>query len=193
MLNPPKSPWIVAAMEAVVKTTKRCLKAVVNDRLLHEDALHALLIEIESIVNSRPLTSVSENTNDLEPLTPNHILIGQSSPNTNFANNTENNVSSRTKWKSVQAVANIYWKRWVKKYLPLLKLQNKWTKHRGSLKIGDTIIIEEVNIEQSKWPLARVIKLFYGEDGVARSVKLKTKDSTFHRPVVKLCVLEEET
>ena len=46
MLNPPKSPWIVRAMEAVVKTTKRCLKAVVNDRLLHEDALHALLLEI---------------------------------------------------------------------------------------------------------------------------------------------------
>ena len=108
------------------------MKAVVNDRLLHEEALHALLLEIESIVNSRPLTSVSENTDDLEPLTPNHILIGQSSPNTNFANITENNVSSRTKWKSVQAVANIYWKRWVKKYLPLLKLQNKWTKHRGS-------------------------------------------------------------
>ena len=61
------------------------------------------------------------------------------------------------------------------------------------LKDRNTIIIEEVNIEQSKWPVARVIKLFYGEDGVARSVQLKTKDSTFHRPIVKLCVLEEET
>ena len=136
MLIPPKSPWMVGAMEAVVKITKRCLKAVVNDRLLHEEALHALLLEIESIVNSRPLTSVSENTNDLEPLTPNRILIGQSSPNTNFANITEKNVSSRAKWKSVQAVAKMYWKRWITKYLPLLKLQNKWTKHRGSLKIG---------------------------------------------------------
>ena len=41
-------------MEALVEITKGCLKAVVKDRLLHEDALHTLLLEIESIVNSRP-------------------------------------------------------------------------------------------------------------------------------------------
>ena len=69
------------------------LKAVVKDRLLHEDTLHTLLLEIESIVNSRPLTSVSDNINDLEPLTPNHFLIGRSSPNTNFANITEENLT----------------------------------------------------------------------------------------------------
>ena len=69
------------------------LKAVVKDQLLHEDTLHTLLLEIESIVNSRPLTSVSDNINDLEPLTPNHFLIGRSSPNTNFANITEENLT----------------------------------------------------------------------------------------------------
>ena len=35
-------------MEALVKITKRCLKSVVKDRLLREDALHTLLLEIES-------------------------------------------------------------------------------------------------------------------------------------------------
>ena len=105
VFNPPKN---------LVKIIKRCLKAVVKDRLLHEDALHMLLLEIESIVNSRPLTSVSDDIDDLEPLTPNHFLIGQSSPNTIFANITEKNVNSRTKWKSVQAVTNMYRKRWIK-------------------------------------------------------------------------------
>ena len=76
MFNPPKSPWMGGVMEAFVKITKRCLKAVVKDRLLHEDKLHTLLLKIESIVNSRPLTSVSDNINDLEPVTPNHFLIG---------------------------------------------------------------------------------------------------------------------
>ena len=36
------------------KITKGRLKAVVKDRLLHEDTLHTLLLEIERIVNSRP-------------------------------------------------------------------------------------------------------------------------------------------
>ena len=166
--------------EALVKITKGCLKAVVKCRLLREGALHTLLLEIESIVNSRPLTSFSNDIDDLEPLTPNHFLTGRSSSYTNFANITEKNVNSRTKWKSVQAVTNMYWKRWIKEYLPLLTLRNKWTKHRKNMKIGDIVLIEEDNIKRSKWPLARVIKLFYGKDGVLRSIQLKTKDSTLH-------------
>ena len=97
MFNPPKSPWMGWAMVALVKITKGRLKAVVKDRLLHEDTLHTLLLEIERIVNSRPWTSVSDDIDDLEPLIPNHFLIGRSSPNTNFANITEKNVNSRTK------------------------------------------------------------------------------------------------
>ena len=173
----------------LIKITKSWLK--VKDRLLHEDILHTVLSETDSILNIRPLTSISDNIGDLEPLTPNHFLIGQSSPNKNFANIIEKNVNSHTKWKSVEAVPNIYWKRWIKEYLPLLTLQSKWTKHRENMKIRDIVIIEEDTKEQSKWPLARVTKLFYGEDGVMRSVQLKRKNNTLHRPVTKLCVLEE--
>ena len=78
-----------------------------------------------------------------------------------------------------------------KEYLPLLTFRNKWTKHRENMKIADIVITAENNIERSNWPLAQVIKLFYGKDGVVRSVQLKKKDSTLHRPVAKLCVLEE--
>ena len=87
----------------------------------------------------------------------------------------------------------MYWKLWIKEYLALLTLRNKWTKHRENMKIGGKVIIEEDNRERSKLPLARVIKFFYGKDGVVRSVQLKTKDSALHRPVAKLCALEEVT
>ena len=40
-------------------------------------------------MNSRPLTAIGDNIDDLEPLTPNHFLISRSSPKTNFANITE--------------------------------------------------------------------------------------------------------
>ena len=61
------------------------------------------------------------------------------------------------------------------------------------MEIRDIVIIQEDNIERSKWSLARVIKLFYGNDDVMRLVKLKPKDITLHRLVVKICVLEEAT
>ena len=54
MFKPPKSPWMGEAMAALVKITKGCLKAVVKDRLLHENALDTLLLEIESTVNRKP-------------------------------------------------------------------------------------------------------------------------------------------
>ena len=98
MFNPPKTPWMSGAMEALVKITKRCLKAVIKDRLLHENALHTLLLETERIVNSRPLTSISDNIDNMEPLTPNHFLIVRSLSKINFANITEKKVNTRTKW-----------------------------------------------------------------------------------------------
>ena len=63
----------------------------------------------------------------------------------------------------------MYWKCWIKEYLPSLTLQNKWTKHHENMKIGDIVIFEEDNTERLKWPLGQVIKLFYGKDGVVRS------------------------
>ena len=88
--------------------------------MLHEDTLHTLLLEIENIVNSRPLTSVSDDIDDLEPLTPKYFLIGQSSLNANFVNITKKNINNRTKWKLERAVTSMYWKRWIKEYLLLL-------------------------------------------------------------------------
>ena len=61
------------------------------------------------------------------------------------------------------------------------------------MKIRDKVIIEEDNTERSKWPLARVTKVFSKKDGAMRSVQLKMKDSTLHKPLAKPCVLEEAT
>ena len=54
---------------------KRCLKKVLrNARLTYEELL-TLLIQIEGVLNSRPLTYVDEEEN--EPLTPSHLVIGR--------------------------------------------------------------------------------------------------------------------
>ena len=64
------------AIESIVKLTKRAIKVTINDHVLTEETLVNLLAEIESIINSRPLTPLSNDPNDLEALTPNHILLG---------------------------------------------------------------------------------------------------------------------
>lgn len=68
--------------ESTVKQVKRAMKAVINDQLLPEGTLHTVLVEAEVIVNSLPLTGVSDDINDNETLTRNHLLIGRASLNT---------------------------------------------------------------------------------------------------------------
>ena len=54
---PPLSPWMGGAWESIVKLTKRALRIVTHDRPMYEDSLLTFITEIESVLNSRPLTS----------------------------------------------------------------------------------------------------------------------------------------
>ena len=73
--NPLSALWTAVAREAMVKKTKKELKSVVRDQVFAVEALSAFLTEVESIINSRPLTAASDDINDLELITPYHLLI----------------------------------------------------------------------------------------------------------------------
>ena len=64
-------------MDAMAKLTKKALKTTVNGRLFTEEVLSTFLTEVESIINSRSLTPASDDIDDLEPITPNHLLFGR--------------------------------------------------------------------------------------------------------------------
>ena len=51
--------------ESIVKITKKCLKFITKDRPIYEDALVTFSAEVENTLNSRPLTSLSDDPNDL--------------------------------------------------------------------------------------------------------------------------------
>ena len=80
-----------------------------------------LMCEVEAIINSRPLTTVSGEPDDLEPLTPNHILTTKSTvvlpPPGNFH---KNDVFMRRRWRRVQYLVNLFWSQWKKEYLVLM-------------------------------------------------------------------------
>ena len=79
-----------------------------------------------NIVNSRPLTTVPSDVNDLSPLTPNHLLLMrplQLLPPGLFE---QRDCYTRKRWRQIQYLADVFWKRWTREYLPLVQLRTKW-------------------------------------------------------------------
>ena len=60
--------------EPFTRSILRILHILLLEQTIDDEGSTTLVCEVEKILNSRPITVVSENSRDLEPLTPNHLL-----------------------------------------------------------------------------------------------------------------------
>ncbi|XP_036345104.1 uncharacterized protein LOC118754336 [Rhagoletis pomonella] len=75
---PPAAPNFGGIWEAAVKSMKLHLKRVVGQATLTFEELYTILKQIEACLNSRPLTALTDDPDDLTVLTPGHFLVGRS-------------------------------------------------------------------------------------------------------------------
>ena len=74
--NLEKARWWGGIFERMVRSTKRCLRKMIGPAKFTHDELLTAVIEVEAIINSRPLSYVSAD--DLEEqLTPSHLVTGR--------------------------------------------------------------------------------------------------------------------
>lgn len=190
IFNPPSASHMGGLWERQIRTVRRVLNSLLqNNQKLDDESLNTLFCEVEAIVNSRPITVVSNDPNDLQPLTPNHLLLLRSGLQLPLINVTLAD-TYRKKWKHVQFLANCFWKRWLKEYLPTLQLRQKWTHENRNFAVGDVVLVQDANTHRGNWPMGRISKVFPGKDGLVRSVEIKTKHSVVIRPIHKICLLE---
>ena len=189
--NPPAAPHFGGAWESLIKSAKSALKHILHGRTLTDEVLHTALVLVESLLNGRPLTHVSVDATDPEPLTPNHLLLGRPLPYTPFDIVEDGDLNARRRWRVAHAIAHHFWRRWMKEYLPRLTERRKWLVHHRNLTVGDIVIVIDRENSVGNWPTGRVMETFAGQDGVVRSALVRTQGSEYHRPVAKLCLLEE--
>ena len=189
--NPPSAPHMGGVWERLVRSVKEAMTGLMKDAVLTDPQLLTLLTEAESILNSRPLTPSSDNVDDLDALTPNHILLGQHRHWDYMGEICERDVLSRRRWKQVQALRLSFWERWRREYLPTLTKRTRWNTKTPNYKEGELVLLSDDDSRRYKWPLARITKLLPGRDGVVRVVELRSKDGVYTRPVVKLLKLED--
>ena len=75
LFNPPAASHMGGVWERQIRSVRRILSTIMTEQVPTSEMLTTLLVIVEGIINNRPLTPASDDSNDLEPLTPNHLLI----------------------------------------------------------------------------------------------------------------------
>ena len=200
--NTPCSSNYGGVWERLIRIIRKVFNSLLSEQRvkLSDDNLSTLMCEVELIVNSRPLTPVSDDPNDCEALTPNHLLRlnsqisyppGLFHPSDNYC---------RRRWRQVQYLADVFWSRWRNEYLTLLQSRQKWLKEQSPLGEGDLVLVADNNLPRSQWSLGRIVEMLKSNDGRCRSAKVKIAKYKDHqvsrlgtvvieRPVIKLIKL----
>ncbi|XP_062702256.1 uncharacterized protein LOC134285477 [Aedes albopictus] len=190
---PPAAPHMGGAWERMVRSVKSAMEAAYNnDRKLDDEGLETLVIEAESIVNSRPLTYLPLEAAETEALTPNHFLLGSSTgvrqPAVPFSDPT---TALKNTWTQIQHQLDVFWKRWIREYLPMLTKRMKWFGEVAPIAVGDLVLIVD-DARRNGWTRGRVQDVVKAEDGRIRQAVIQTARGIVRRPVSKLAVLEVE-
>ena len=186
VFNTPKASHHGGIWERMVRSIRKILDALLTQQTLTDEALRTLLCEVEAVLNSRPLTYVSPDHRDPEPLSPNHLLLIGGSVPVPLGVFRSDDLYSKRRWRQVQYLADVFWSRWSKEYLPLLQRRQRCLHPDRSFAVGDVVLIYDESLPRCKWPLGRVTDVRTGSDGLVRSVKVRARGTELCRPITKL-------
>lgn len=108
--SPPAAPHLGGILERLVQSRKRAMKTILNERAVSDKVLVTVFAEVPALLNGRPLTHVSTDPHDANPLTPNHVLA---QPHQHCPPDNENSFeeNARKRWRHAQFIVQQYWKR----------------------------------------------------------------------------------
>ncbi|XP_062708679.1 uncharacterized protein LOC134288299 [Aedes albopictus] len=187
--NPPAAPHMGGSWERLIQSVKRNLMEVLHARRPTDEELRNALTEIEGVLNTRPLTHVPIDDEAAPALTPNHFLLGSSDGSKPLSLVDADTAALRRGHPTSQWLANLFWKRWVRDYLPDITRRTKWYEQAKPLQVGDVVVIVDPEHPRSCWPKGRVIGVT-SSGRQTRKATVQTLHGIYERPTVKLAVLD---
>ncbi|XP_026482644.1 uncharacterized protein LOC113390406 [Ctenocephalides felis] len=182
--NPPAAPHFGGLWESNIKSIKAHLYRVIGEQILTYEELNTVLIQIEALLNSRPLCWMSSDPSDPQPLTPAHFLT--LTPLNILPSKNMLQIDLPTRKQLIDKIIQSYWKRWHFEYLSDLQSRQKWNTPSLPAKKGMLVLIKNENLPPLQWSMGVIEDVFPGKDGEVRTALVRTRATLLKRPVVKL-------
>jgi hypothetical protein len=201
--NTERAPWMGGHFERFVGLVKHSLRRTIGKKLLNFDDLSTLLIEVETVVNNRPLTFLAEGEVTV-PLRPIDFLIPYADINSDLPpiGEEDNDPDYLPKWENKdklmenfkRSVASVdkFWRIWNDSYLIALRERFEKLQKQGVNREpipGEFVLIED-DLPRSTWKVGKIIDVIPGRDGKIRTIVLKTSNGTLKRAVSQIYPLE---
>ncbi|GFT01667.1 integrase catalytic domain-containing protein [Trichonephila clavipes] len=186
---PPVSPHFGGLWEANIKSMKRILLKVAKSAIMNFEELTTLMAQIEAVLNSRPLSPLTSDPNDLNPLTPGHFLTNCAISSFPEPYTASDSLSYHSRWKLIQSLRDKFWNRWSTEYLTHLQTRAKWSVQNPNLMENQLVLLKDSNTKPLDWPMGRILEVFPGSDGLVRVVNVKTSTGILKRAITKVVPL----
>ena len=189
---PERAPHFGGLWESAVRSMKHHLRRIVGAHALTFEEMITVTCQIEACLNSRPIIALTKhNTDGIFTLTSGHFLVGKAItayPEEHIPTD----MSLLKRWNLGQAMVQHFWTRWSREYLQTLQAKSKWRSSHPNLQVDDIVSLKEDRTFACHWPLAKILQVFPGKDGVVRVAQVKTLTGIVKRPVVKLALLHRD-
>lgn len=195
---PPGAEWYRGVVERLIGVVKPCLKkSFGRKRILNYVSLSTATCELENIINSRPLTYVSEET--LQPLTPNHFLRLRTVNANNIVEVSKHRIPKHTRkdilktWEQTNAIVEDFWSAFRGLYLLSLRGQHAMIHkpQKGSVawapRKNDIVLINHPSAPRCDWAMGKILSL---DKRQALAKVLTSNRDTITKPINQLFPFE---
>ena len=180
-----KVPWWGGFWERLVRSIKKPLKKILGRSTLNFDELCTVLVGIEGIINSRPLTYVYDDNESISyPLTPSDLIYGTriiSTPNATHYEVIGTNQSLTKMSRHQRHVLQQLTNQWRREYLIELKERSQVgskDSNKRRISIGDLVLLKNDSTSRAFWKLGKVEELIPGKDGNVQAAMVKVANNS---------------
>ncbi len=130
--NPPAAPHFGGTWEREIKSVKTALYTIIGVQPVSE--------EVEAILNAKPLGYTSSSVADLDAVTANVLLMGRLDGALPSVVYPKCEGLSKRRWRHGQVIADHFWARFIRCYLPTLQCRQKWHGTPTDLSVDSVVL-----------------------------------------------------